>query len=315
MERSQTWKIHEELHTALKRSDSKHFRALLRESPVDIWQLRDNKECTCKAKAVFHTLSSCFFREDRLTEFSKILVDFFHSKYSQDSLKALKQTLSMRESQTQKTALMFAVQSNQRVTCKQSYAKLLIELGGDPLDVDSQGHDVVHFAAMLNHAALLAFFYKELRLSVVRPDFKGRTPLHLAAIDASLHTADLLIAWCAEISSQDSLGNTPLHLASLSSQSANYRIVRHLLLKGAQRSVKNKAGKTAYDLAFENSSLDIAIALARPRQKAPSCLSSVNPCSTTLAPPRNKTKAYVLFHAIQTFRNGIAFLLVLPGGL
>lgn len=114
---------------------------------------------------------------------------------------------------------------------------------------------------MLDYAALLAYFYKELRLSMHHPDIKGRTPLHLAALDGSYHTSDLLIAWDLPINLLDFQGNTPLHLASYGGQTANYRIVRHLLLKGARRSIKNNSGKTPYMIATEAENIEIAEAL------------------------------------------------------
>jgi hypothetical protein len=312
MKKSLDWMIFDQLHTTLREADSQRFRELLRSSPLELWELHDDKACTCKEESVFHSLSSCFFREDRLTEFSSILIEYCYYKYAQDAPRVLKQTLSMRELQS-RTALMFAVQSNQKVTWTQAYVKLLVEVGASPADVDSAGLSVVHFAAMLDHAALLAYFYKELKLSVVNVDFKGRTPLHLAALDGSYHTADLLIAWGSPITLQDSLGNTPLHLASLNSQSSNYRIVRHLLLRGASRSSVNKAGKTAYDVASEACNSSIAEALVRTSQQPPSCLSACSPCSTRLAPPRCKLKAFVLLHFIQIFRNGVIANFVLPG--
>jgi ankyrin repeat protein len=130
------------------------------------------------------------------------------------------------------------------------------------------------------HYALLVYLYKELGLSVHTTDNRGRTPLHLAVLNVSYSTAELLIAWKAPVNVQDSQGNTPLHLASVGTSGENYRIVRRLLLTGACRSIKNNEGKTAYDVAEESHNDDIIEALVRPKQKPVSRLSSCNPTST-----------------------------------
>mmetsp|Transcript_27223 Transcript_27223/g.48916 ORF Transcript_27223/g.48916 Transcript_27223/m.48916 type:complete len:542 (-) Transcript_27223:23-1648(-) len=297
MQDNLTWIVYDQLLSALKEADPQRFRELLSSSPLEVWELKDSRCLT-----LFHNLSSCFFREDRLNEFSKILVDYCNAKYAKQVSDAYKLALKIRETQTGKTALMFAVQSNQK-----AYVKLLIDIGADPHEVDSDGLGIVHFAAMLDYAALLAYFYKELKLGIMKPDVKGRIPLHLAAFDGSYHTSDLLIAWNSPIEQKDFQGNTPLHLASFGNLPGNYRIVRHLLIKGAERNARNHSDKTPFEIAQETSNHDVADAL-----RDPGCLSSCNPCSTTLAKPKFKLKAFVLFHLIQIFRNGVLAECVLP---
>lgn len=195
----------------------------------------------------------------------------------------------------------------------QDLARKLIEIGADLREVDAEGMGIVHAAAMSNQCGLLVFFHQELLLSVTTKDLRGRTPLHLAALDASYNAAELLIAWKVEVNSQDSQGNTPLHLASLGYSPANYRIVRRLLLSGAKRNTKNSEGKTASNIAGESASPDIIAALVRSRQKPPSCLSTCNPSSTALRPLRYKLKAFVFYHLLQIYRFSVMVLFVLPG--
>lgn len=116
MQEGLSWIVYDQLHSALREADAQRFRELLRASPLEVWDLKDGKDCTCTRHSVFHNLSSCFFKEESLTEFSKILVDYCHAKYSKDASAAMKRTLKVREKQSSKTALMFAVQSNQKLS-------------------------------------------------------------------------------------------------------------------------------------------------------------------------------------------------------
>jgi ankyrin repeat protein len=59
-----------------------------------------------------------------------------------------------------------------------------------------------------------------------------------------------LLAWNCDVNSTDSNGLTPLHLAVKSSEEIkSSRSVRHLLIKGASRSIRDKLGRTPLDIA------------------------------------------------------------------
>lgn len=68
------------------------------------------------------------------------------------------------------------------------------------------------------------------------------------------YATSVLTSLGAEINAQDIEGHTPLHLAVLS---ANTRVVRLLLLKGAERNIKNNIEKNAIDIAKDNQSNDL----------------------------------------------------------
>lgn len=81
-------------------------------------------------------------------------------------------------------------------------------------------------------------------------DNKGSSPLHWAAYSGSYNAVNFLISWNANLNLQDTdTLVTPLHLATMQ---ANSRIVRKLLMKGADRSIKDSCGKTPLDLAIES---------------------------------------------------------------
>ena len=72
--------------------------------------------------------------------------------------------------------------------------------------------------------------------------------------------ASVLLAWPSKINHQDDDGHTPLHLATIA---GNSRIVKNLLLKGAERVMYDKKNKSPMDIALENNKTSIASLLKR----------------------------------------------------
>ena len=86
-----------------------------------------------------------------------------------------------------------------------------------------------------------------------RVNKQGQTALHImAAHRSSFDCLQILIAHGANPNTQDEDGNTALHIAVAHPQ-ANIRmdVIWNLFLK-TDDSIRNNAGKTAYDLAKEN---------------------------------------------------------------
>jgi palmitoyltransferase len=81
-------------------------------------------------------------------------------------------------------------------------------------------------------------------------DNKGSTPLHWAAYSGSYQAINFLITWGSKLNMRDrDTGVTALHLAAMQ---GNTRIVRRLLIKGIDRTIKDFSGKTALDYAKES---------------------------------------------------------------
>lgn len=56
-----------------------------------------------------------------------------------------------------------------------------------------------------------------------------------------------MIAWGANVNAQDTNGTTPLHLAVRAATNST-RSVRHLLIKGADREIRDKQGRTPWEI-------------------------------------------------------------------
>lgn len=83
---------------------------------------------------------------------------------------------------------------------------------------------------------------------------EGWYPLHTAAYDGSAELIDLLVKQGAKINAKgDFQGWTPLHMAV---EGRNAEGVKTLLALGADRSIKDASGKTAYENAASSSDAD-----------------------------------------------------------
>ena len=82
------------------------------------------------------------------------------------------------------------------------------------------------------------------------------TPIHSALANPhNTALAQVLIDAGADINTAQLQGYTPLHYAAVNGLET---IARRLLERGADRSVRDKTGKTASDLAREKGHLDLA---------------------------------------------------------
>lgn len=80
-------------------------------------------------------------------------------------------------------------------------------------------------------------------------DRAGRSPLHYAALEGDVNTADELIAKGLEPGLPDGAGFTPLHLAA---QGQRAVVARHLLAVGAPVDLQDRFGRTALWVALVN---------------------------------------------------------------
>lgn len=93
-------------------------------------------------------------------------------------------------------------------------------------------------------------YFKFKGLDINKTDLKGSTPLHWASYLGCENAVNFLVSWKPKFDLKDEEGGlTPLHLAVIS---GNSRVVRKLLIKGSDRSIRDKNNKTPADLAKDN---------------------------------------------------------------
>ena len=132
------------------------------------------------------------------------------------------------------TPVCFACFRGNLVTARQKLVGLLERAGAQLKLQNARKLELMHVAAQGNQPAVIAYLIEK-SFEINPKDVKGGTPLHWAAFMGCELAASLLLAMQAAVNDQDTEGQTPLHLAALA---GNVKIVRCLLVKGADRSIK-----------------------------------------------------------------------------
>eukprot|EP00354_Favella_ehrenbergii_P011337 CAMPEP_0170456526 /NCGR_PEP_ID=MMETSP0123-20130129/4129_1 /TAXON_ID=182087 /ORGANISM="Favella ehrenbergii, Strain Fehren 1" /LENGTH=187 /DNA_ID=CAMNT_0010720029 /DNA_START=892 /DNA_END=1454 /DNA_ORIENTATION=- len=124
----------------------------------------------------------------------------------------------------------------------------LMVYGADPLAINFFGLNMLHVAAQGDSAASL-YYFRRLKLDINMQDKRGSTPLHWACYSHSEIALSYLLAWGPSLNTQDQDGYTPLHLAVKSvDQVESTRPVRFLLIKGAEKNIRDNQGQSPADL-------------------------------------------------------------------
>uniref|UniRef100_A0A224YT37 Alpha-latrotoxin n=1 Tax=Rhipicephalus zambeziensis TaxID=60191 RepID=A0A224YT37_9ACAR len=129
--------------------------------------------------------------------------------------------------------------------------KLLLTRGHYPPDVaDNCGTTPFMDAASADQVAILDCLAEYQKADVTKMDVLGNNSLHLAAqTGAACAVLSLVEKYGLDINSINSWGQTPLHLSAKVGQDD---VVERLIDLGAVCSVRDKKGRTAYDLAKNN---------------------------------------------------------------
>ena len=110
---------------------------------------------------------------------------------------------------------------------------------------------MLHVAAQGDQASSL-YCFKRLGVDINAQDDKGSTPLHWACYSHSEIALSYILAWEPELDKPDFEGQSCLHLAvkAVSMMKSN-RLARFIMLRGADKDLKDKKGKTPIALIEE----------------------------------------------------------------
>ena len=115
--------------------------------------------------------------------------------------------------------------------------------------MNNNGQGVLHLAGGWAQVLKLFLGYG---LDANARDQTGLAPLHYAARGLSDDSIPLLLSAGARVNAQDDDGNTPLHIIFFSEEfrpDIEFPSFKALVDGGADKTIANKAGETAFDLA------------------------------------------------------------------
>ena len=133
-------------------------------------------------------------------------------------------------------------------------ARLLIEAGADLDSVDTIGHSALHLAICKPKSGMELFdYFVDLGADPLLLDRRGCNGVHYAARANNLGALTKILEGKLDINATDGFGWTPLHWAAASKRKSA-QVIKALVDQGCNKDLKDKAGRTALDLAtiFEN---------------------------------------------------------------
>ena len=141
--------------------------------------------------------------------------------------------------------------------------RILVEAGANLHSVDAVGHSALHIAIGQSEAATELFdYYVDLGVDPLLLDRRGCNGLHYAARANKLGVLRKILERKPDINVIDDYGWTPLHWAAASTRGSTH-IIKALLDAGCNKVVKDRAGRTALDLATKlDNSKSVAILTA-----------------------------------------------------
>jgi len=141
-----------------------------------------------------------------------------------------------------RTPLMYAVEQN-----KLDAVRALVKLHADINAQDNSGTTALMRAAAKGESAIVALLLKRKDIDLTLTDLQGRSALFYSAFAPTAETAQqILTKNSSDLELKDNAGNTPL-LAAI--QAKNDQTALYFIQQGANPSVSNKQGHTAFTLA------------------------------------------------------------------
>ena len=146
-------------------------------------------------------------------------------------------------------------------------------------------------------------------MDLMSKDNRGSTPLHWACFQTSEIALIYLLGWLKQstLNLQDIDGYTPLHLAVKSSeQLKSGRPLRALLMRGANRNVRDKRGNRPLDLVNDVQSEDLQKELRAALEDSSSC-----DCLMLKTSLKKTEKSLTMPIAFLAFFDGVFAVLIL----
>jgi Ankyrin repeats (3 copies) len=158
----------------------------------------------------------------------------------------------------------------------------------------------MHIAADHGFDSIIVYLHKVLNQNLNDLDVDKRAPIHLSAMNGNSNTTILLISLIKDVNIKDIEGNTPLHFA-VASQS--YITIKHLLIKGGDKSMLNNNNDSPLTMAIRTGGQDIIKLIVRFIKRNKTCMDKLNPFYRDRSNPKNSSKKFVFYILVYTIRS------------
>lgn len=176
--------------------------------------------------------------------------------------------------------------------------------GADVEAHDQLGQGLVHMSAQSDDAYFIVYCHTVLQHDLNAVDNRGRTPLHLAALEGKEAPVGPLLALTTDTNLKDNEGMTALHYSVISESLA---ITKQLLMQGADRQAIDNRGKRPFHLAKLKRNSRI-VSMLRPQ----SFWSEFNPVSHPLKPVKHRALLFGFYHCVMLVWYCMVVLFILP---
>ena len=180
------------------------------------------------------------------------------------------------ENRDKQTSLDICAQNGNKEVIKYMYT-IISKTTESKFRISEKRKGIFHYAAMNNQCFPIIYFNEKLQkffknITIIDvPSEYGITPLLAACIKGSKNAVDLLLDLGANINAVDNEGNNCLHYAV---EGNNINLLKKLLVRGADKTIRNKENQLPIDLAIRKNNHEIVDIL--------SAKASIfqNPCKT-----------------------------------
>lgn len=136
------------------------------------------------------------------------------------------------------------------------HIRYLLYDGADINAIDEDGNNILVYATYrAKSIPRLSYILKHYPDTIKAKNKYGQTILHWQVQYFNLPVLKFLIDKGADINAVDINGNTPLHIASYNDY--YYENIEELISRGADTTIKNKKGQTAFDITNDQTCKDL----------------------------------------------------------
>ncbi|OMJ74304.1 hypothetical protein SteCoe_26791 [Stentor coeruleus] len=233
----------EKLLSALQHDDLEWYNSILSDYQYQLEIFIDSK-----SKNFFHDLCNSILYHGRLQSFFLSLHKTIQASHNKTTSEYLNSRAKIDDDEY--TPLHFAI-----VKQKKDLVLMMISHGANYQMITKRGFNCLHLAGKGNSIAIFVVLYEKYSFSLNSVSSEGQNALQMVTLNKNWDLAYLIIALSQkeDLDFQDMYGRTSLHYAVMKEKR---KIVKYLLLRGADPLIQDLEGKKPIDLSTGFADID-----------------------------------------------------------